>query len=94
MNSIKNSKLPAKGEQARGEYSQLLTEKSACEYLGVSSSFLRKGRSEGQHGKRANTPLYIRLGGRIFYRRTDLDRWLAELLAFSNLAEEGGTVDG
>lgn len=45
-----------------------LTPAAAAEYLGVSEQTLRNWRSQGRG------PAYWRLG-RIFYVRTDLDRW-------------------
>jgi predicted DNA-binding transcriptional regulator AlpA len=94
VNSIKNRKIPAKTEQPKDERPQLLTEKQACAYLGVSPAFLRRGRSEGQRGKRTDTPRYVRLGERIYYLRSELDRWLSGLRAYSNLAEEGDAING
>jgi phage pi2 protein 07 len=38
-------------------------------------------------------PRYVRVGGRVYYRLADLDRWSFELQAFSNLAEERGERD-
>jgi hypothetical protein len=92
MNSLKNREIPAKIERSRGEHPQLLTEKLASAYLGLSCASLRKGRSEGQRGIRTVMPPYVRVGGRVFYRRTDLDRWLNGLREFSNLAEEGDVI--
>ena len=59
----------------------LLDEKQAADFLGVSLSFLRKSRSEGAPGNRTQAPLFVRVGGRIYYRRPDLDSWVAGLEA-------------
>jgi hypothetical protein len=67
-----------------------LTEKEASKYSGISCAALRKGRCEGLLGGRTPMPPYVRVGGRVYYRRSDLDHWLAGLPAYSNLAEEGG----
>jgi len=61
--------------------SLLLDEKKASEYLGVSLSFLRKGRSEGSPGNRTEPPPFVRVGGRCLYRRADLESWVAGLEA-------------
>jgi hypothetical protein len=63
------------------ELSLLLDEKQATSYLGVSLSFLRKGRSEGAPGNRTEPPLFVKIGSRVFYRRVDLDTWVNELEA-------------
>ncbi|WIH05522.1 helix-turn-helix domain-containing protein [Xanthomonas translucens pv. graminis] len=42
----------------------------AASYLGLSNSTLEKMRHEGRG------PRYVRLGGRVFYRRADLDQYL------------------
>jgi hypothetical protein len=86
-------KVSAEAVQVREQHSQLMSEKQLSIYLGVSLSALRKGRSEGQHGKRTPLPPYVRVGGRVFYRLSDADRWLANLPAFSNLAEEGAKAN-
>lgn len=43
---------------------------AAAKYLGLSKSTLEKMRIEGRG------PRYLKLGGRCFYRRTDLDAYL------------------
>ena len=42
----------------------------AAEYLGLSHSSLEKMRLQGRG------PRYLKLGGRVFYRRADLDAYL------------------
>ena len=59
----------------------LLDEKRAARILGVSLSFLRKSRSEGAPGDRTQAPGFVRVGGRVFYRRADLEAWIADLEA-------------
>jgi hypothetical protein len=66
----------------------LLDEKRAAELLGVSLSSLRKARCEGQHGLRTAMPPYVRVGGRILYRRDDLIQWVASLRSYSHIGEE------
>jgi len=57
----------------------LLDEKLAAPYLGVSLSYLRKARSEGAPGKRTPAPEFVKVDGRIYYRRADLDMWVSGL---------------
>ena len=59
----------------------LLDEKRAAEYLGVSLSYLRKSRSEGSPGNRTPPPPFVKIDGRVFYRCSDLDQWVAGLEA-------------
>jgi hypothetical protein len=59
----------------------LLDEKKAAAYLGVSLPFLRRGRSCGTTGKRTSTPPFVRVGGRVYYRRSDLEAWVNSLLS-------------
>ena len=63
--------------------SLLFSDIEACAYLGnsVSVSSLRKARSEGTIGGRTPAPPFVRIGGRVFYRREDLDKWVASLRA-------------
>lgn len=59
--------------------SQLLTDKKAAAYLGVSVSYLRKSRSDGAIKGRTPPPPFVRVGGRVYYRLSDLDTWVAKL---------------
>jgi hypothetical protein len=60
---------------------RLLNEKQAAAWLGVSVVFLRRGRSQGTTGRRTPTPLFVRVGGRVYYRRSDLEAWVDGLTA-------------
>jgi hypothetical protein len=57
----------------------LLDEKKTALVLGVSLSYLRKARCEGAHHNRTPGPLFVQVGGRIYYRRTDLKDWVDNL---------------
>ena len=57
----------------------LYGERLAAEYLGTSRSYLAKARSEGAPGNRTPGPVFVRIGGRCMYRRSDLDSWVAGL---------------
>ena len=59
--------------------SQLLDEKAAAKWLGVSVASLRRGRSEGKTGGRTQMPPFVRVGGRVYYRRIDLEAWVSSL---------------
>jgi hypothetical protein len=70
---------PIFGPSEQFEQPLLFNEKRAAAYLGVSLPFLRRGRSCGTTGKRTSTPPFVRVGGRVFYRRIDLEFWVASL---------------
>ena len=53
----------------------VLDSKKAAEYLGVSESWLNHTRCGDP---RRNRPRYTKIGRRIVYRLSDLDRYLAE----------------
>ncbi len=57
----------------------LVDEKQASKILGVSLSFLRKGRSEGSVRNRTPAPKFVSVGGRCYYRVSDLENWVASL---------------
>lgn len=56
---------------------ELLNEKQAADYIGMSVAFLRCGRSRGVTGNRTPTPAHLKTGRRVQYARSDLDAWLA-----------------
>jgi len=52
-------------------------EKEAADYIGMSCSFLRQARMNGDRVERTPGPPWIRIGSRaIRYLREDLDAWL------------------
>lgn len=61
--------------------SMLLSDVQAAERLGVSVSYLRKSRCEGLRKNRTPAPPFVRVGGRCYYRLTDLRSWVDALEA-------------
>lgn len=59
------------------EKPELLDEKPAAEYIGMSVAFLRSGRCHGIVGNRTPAPPHMKLGRAVKYARADLDAWLA-----------------
>ena len=57
-------------------------------YIGMSRSFLRQGRSNGDRPGRTPAPPYVRIGRTIRYRRQDLDAWLESLVVETPKAAE------
>ena len=67
--------------------SVLLTPKETAKYLNVCLSDLAQSRATGRLGK-IPSPLYVRIGNRVRYRKTELDQWVDSLQGFQNMAEE------
>lgn len=59
---------------------EVLTEKEAAEYLGMSVNFLRRTRMKARTRLKAQGPDFFKVpGGRaVRYRLEDLQRWLEE----------------
>ena len=56
---------------------KLMTEKQASAYLGASTSYLQKSRSEGNPtGNRTPPPPHIKINGSVKYAVDDCDEWL------------------
>lgn len=49
-----------------------MTTEQAAEFLGVSKGTLDQWRSQGREG----SPPYMKIGGRVFYRQSTLEKWL------------------
>jgi len=56
--------------------SRALTEIEASQYIGMSRSFLRQSRMEGNRSGRTPAPPFIKIGRSIRYLKDDLDNWL------------------
>lgn len=55
----------------------ILTEKEAAIYIGMSRSFLSQDRMNGHRENRTPGPVFLKLGRSIRYRKIDLDEWLS-----------------
>ncbi|MGR3321396.1 MAG: helix-turn-helix transcriptional regulator [Pseudooceanicola sp.] len=55
------------------KYPETLRATEAAKYLGVSASLLAKLR---MRHRRTESPPFAKIGGRVVYRRSDLDNWL------------------
>lgn len=58
--------------------SQVLTEKDAAKYIGMSVSYLRRYRMEGMIGNRTPAPKWLKIGRSVRYQISDLDDWLSK----------------
>lgn len=66
-----------------------LNEREASAYIGMSRSFLRQARMEGNRENRTPAPPFIKIGRSVRYLKEDLDTWLNE---FSRLEHLGQVV--
>ena len=57
---------------------RLLTEKQAAPYIGMSRSFLRQSRMNGERQNRTSGPPFLKIGRKVLYLAEDLDAWLME----------------
>lgn len=64
-----------------------LTEKQAAAYIGMSRSFLRHARIDGNREGRTPAPRFVKIGRAVRYPRDELDAFLAELPRRSHLYE-------
>lgn len=53
-----------------------LSEKEASEYIGMSRSFLRQSRMDGNRENRTPAPPFLKIGRSVRYLKEDLDNWL------------------
>ena len=58
--------------------SKSLNESLTAEYIGMSRSFLRQGRMNGDRDGRTPTPPYLKIGRSVRYLKSDLDIWLEQ----------------
>lgn len=65
------------------------TEIETAEYIGMSRSFLRQSRMEGNRENRTPAPRFIKIGRAVRYLREDLDNWLDNFYKQSHLMDEG-----
>ncbi|NMU84762.1 helix-turn-helix domain-containing protein, partial [Vibrio parahaemolyticus] len=52
------------------------TEQETATYIGMSRSYLRQARMEGQRNNRTIAPPFIKIGRAVRYLKEDLDAWL------------------
>jgi predicted DNA-binding transcriptional regulator AlpA len=64
-----------------------LTEQETAKYIGMSRSFLRQSRMEGNRENRTPAPRVIKIGRSVRYLIEDLDNWLDSFYKQSHLME-------
>lgn len=73
------------------EYKKVLSEIETAEYIGMSRSFLRQSRMEGNRANRTPAPPFVKIGRSVRYIKDDLDNWLNSLQKLEHLSQCGGT---
>lgn len=66
---------------------KVLSEIETAEYIGMSRSFLRQSRMEGNRDNRTPAPPFIKIGRAVRYLKDDLDSWLNAQPKFSHLSQ-------
>ena len=64
-----------------------LSEIEAAEYIGMSRSFLRQSRMEGNRENRTPAPPFIKIGRAVRYLKDDLDNWLNSFCRLEHLGQ-------
>ncbi|CAM3257824.1 helix-turn-helix transcriptional regulator [Vibrio diazotrophicus] len=64
------------------------TEQETAVYIGMSRSFLRQARMEGQRKNRTDAPPFIKIGRAVRYLKEDLDQWLESHTKLDHLSQE------
>lgn len=69
------------------------TEQETATYIGMSRSYLRQSRMEGQRNNRTIAPPFIKIGRAVRYLKEDLDAWLDSHTKLEHLCQ-GGAAHG
>ena len=70
---------------------KVFSEIETAEYIGMSRSFLRQSRMEGNRTNRTPAPPFVKIGRSVRYIKDDLDNWLNSLQKLEHLSQCGGT---
>ena len=71
---------------------RVLSEIETSQYIGMSRSFLRQARMEGNRDNRTPAPPFIKIGRSVRYLKEDLDQWLDSFFKQSHLSHSEGAV--
>lgn len=70
------------------ENKRALSEIETAEYIGMSRSFLRQSRMEGNRENRTLAPPFIKIGRAVRYLKDDLDNWLDSFTLMQHLGQK------
>uniref|UniRef100_A0A486XTC5 Uncharacterized protein n=1 Tax=Rheinheimera sp. BAL341 TaxID=1708203 RepID=A0A486XTC5_9GAMM len=73
---------------------RVFTEIETAAYLGMSRSYLRQSRMDGNRENRTPAPPFIRIGRSIRYLKEDLDLWLDGLPKYQQLNQAAAGKQG
>ncbi|MEH6712296.1 MAG: DNA-binding protein [Paraglaciecola polaris] len=68
---------------------RVLSEMETSQYIGMSRSYLRQARMEGNRDNRTPAPPFIKIGRSVRYLKEDLDQWLDSFIRRSHLYDNG-----
>lgn len=68
--------------------SRLLSETEASAYIGMSKSYLRKARMEGNRRNRTPAPKFIKIDRTVRYPIEELDAWLNTFHRLEHLGQQ------
>lgn len=71
---------------------RVFSEIETSQYIGMSRSFLRQARMEGNRDNRTPAPPFIKIGRSVRYLKEDLDQWLDSFFKQSHLSYSEGAV--
>jgi predicted DNA-binding transcriptional regulator AlpA len=66
---------------------RVLTEIETSAYIGMSRSYLRQARMDGNRENRTPAPPFIKIGRSVRYLREDLDSWLDQFHRLEHLGQ-------
>ena len=82
---ILDRELPSNAAEIMEDLPLLVDKRNAARILGVSESYLDKSRCEGVLKGRTPAPKFVRVEGRVFYKRSTLTEWLESLEEMSTV---------
>lgn len=59
-------------------HKNVMNEKEAASYIGMSLSYLQHDRCYGVTGDKTSGPVFVKVGRSVRYLKADLDDWLSE----------------
>lgn len=68
-----------------------LNEAETAAYIGMSRSFLRRARMEGNNDSRTPSPPFIKIGRSVRYINGDLDIWLDKFSKLEHVGQYSNT---
>ncbi|MBU3019032.1 helix-turn-helix domain-containing protein [Paraglaciecola agarilytica] len=71
---------------------RVLSEIETSQYIGMSRSYLRQARMEGNRDNRTPAPPFIKIGRSVRYLKEDLDNWLDGFFKQSHLYHDRGAI--